>query len=89
MKNQKFARVEKGYQKQGIQWIRLIPYEKENSGVGMLLYHDLSKPCLFDDWCLNMDLAMDRAKRFYGVKDDRWMSSEEINEMGIEIIDES
>jgi hypothetical protein len=81
----KFGEVPAAYQQQGIRWIRLVPYEK--SGVGLELYHDLAAPFLFDDWCENMELALRRAEKFYGVGVADWKSAEEVKKLGIEIIE--
>lgn len=85
----KFGKVPAEYQQQGIKWIRLVPYKLPDTGVGLELYDDLSAPFLFDDWCENMELALKRAKEFYGVKESAWKTAEEIKNLGIEIIDES
>ena len=86
--NHKFAQIKPKYQKQGKRWIRLIPFEGHEEGAGLFYYYDLSEPCLYDDWCESLEMALDRAREFYGIEESEWKSAEELTLSGITIIDE-
>lgn len=85
--NHKFTAVPPEYQKQGIKWVRIIP-RKKGDGVFIMQYDDLSKPCLYDWWFENINIAMEEAKRIFGIEPYDWVDATDIRNLGIEIIDE-
>lgn len=87
MKNHRFAKVAPENQKQGIRWIRLVPFDEIQNGVGLEYYSELSETFLFDDWCENLELALERAKELFGVVAEDWKSADQLIQNGIEIIE--
>jgi hypothetical protein len=84
----KFAHIAANYQIQGIQWLRLSPSLPNENSVSILLYKELSKPCLYDYWFENLDVAIEWAENSYGVKTGDWILADRLIERGILIIDE-
>ncbi len=88
MDTPKFAHVATEYQAQGIQWLRLSPGSAQEEGVFILLYKELSKPCLYDYWFENLEIAKKWAEKYYGVNADDWTTADDLIKRGIQIIDE-
>ncbi len=86
--NQKFAKVPSQYQNQGITWLRLSPSRGDDKGVFILLYKDITKHCDYDYWFLNIDEAFQLGQENYGVNSQDWITIEDVQRMGIEVVDE-
>ena len=82
-----FAKVEVGYRKDEIAWLRLVKHEPKN-GVSIFVYRCLAESCEGDWWFEKVELALSFAEEQYGVKPEDWIPSEKLKETGIDIIEE-
>lgn len=68
----KYAKIPDNYIQDEIRWVVIEKDEVDSSGYFLYQHKVLTEPCIFDDWFMHLDHALQAAKEDFGINEKDW-----------------